>query len=571
VISVERKQLLSLVGGGILSLALIACSSGNSNANKNAAATAAAPAASALATTTIAPGGTPASGAAAIPGAQTATATPAAQKIRRGGTLNLASAIDAIGFDPMTSSDLYSGYVIGQVFEGLAKFDENYLPVPWLAEKWDISPDGKTYTFKIRKGVKFHDGTDVNAQAAKFSMDRIRNNKASVAYQDCGPTVVTDTQAPDDTTFVVTLVDSNAPFITKLGGRCGGLVSPTAVQKQGDDDFNLHPVGSGPFKFLEFKKDDHFSVVRNENYWKMGADGKLLPYLDKVNWRVITDGPARTQALLTGELDFTAVNDKDVDAVKGNPDLVFQQQITLGWGGFMLNVSHPPFNNKALAQAVAFAVDRDEVIRVIYKGLVPRAENGNIPPPLKWAVDPNYKPYDFDLAKAKAKLVEGGQPNGFSFTMLADTSDPVQQQRLELLQSELKKANIDMKIESGNFNDVVVPRARKGEGDAYQIVISGGIDPDNWTYGLFHTDASFNFPKLSDPAIDKLMEDGRRESDYNKRAEIYKQVTKLIMDYSPWVMINYTNDRFTGRKVVQGWYLGSRATAGYSEFWKTQE
>jgi peptide/nickel transport system substrate-binding protein len=561
----QRKAMIYITAGTVLSVALAACGGSNNNTGaKNPAA----PAASAAAANT---GGSPAAGASAA--AKPASPTAAAAKIRRGGTLSLASAIDAKTFDPMVSGDTYSGYVISQVFEGLVKYNEDYKPVGWLADSWDISPDNLVYTFHLHRGIKFHDGTDFNAQAMKFSMDRIRNNKASIAYSDCGPDAVAGDDVVDDFTFKVTLTKPYAPFLTNLTSRCGGAVSPTAVQKQGDDDFALHPVGTGPFKFVEWKKDDHFTVTKNENYWKMGADGKPLPYLDKVNWRVMTDGSARLQALLTGELDFTVVDDKDVDSVKANSDMIVQQQPGIGWGGFMVNVSKPPFNNKALAQAVDYAIDKDEVIRVIYKGLRVKALSGPIPPPLKWAVDDNQKYYDYDAAKAKAKLAEGGQPNGFSFTMLADTSSPVTQQTLELYQAQLKKVGIDMKIESGDFNSVVVKRAQGGDFEAAGIVISGGVDPDAYTYSMFNTKSigAFNIPHLSDPEIDNLTQQGRQETDLDKRAAIYKQVTKLIMDYSPWIMVSYAVDRFTGNKKVQGWYLGLRATAGYSEYWKTSD
>ncbi|MHB8577101.1 MAG: ABC transporter substrate-binding protein, partial [Dehalococcoidia bacterium] len=420
---------------------------------------------------------------------------------------------------------------------------------------------------------KFHDGTDYNAQAQKFSMDRIRTNKASIGYGDCGDNIVLTTEAVDDYTFRLTLADPYTPFLTKLTGRCGAAVSPTAVQKMGDDEFGLHPVGTGPFKFLEFKKDDHFSVAKFDNYWRMGADGKPLPYLDKIVWRVITDSNGRLQAALNGELDEVKdVADKDIETVKSSPELVYAQYPGLGWNGFVVNVSKPPFNNKALAQAVAYATDRDEYIRVIQKNLVDRADFGTIPPTLSWAIDKSYIPYTYDPAKAKAKLAEGGFPNGgFSFTLLADTSDPVAQQSVELLQAQYKKVGIDMKIEAGPFNDVVLPRAKKGDFEAARSTVVGGVDPDTWIYQTFHTDGNLNRAHFSDPAVDKLAEQGRSELDPAKRAQIYQQAEKLIMDRSPWIMISYSTYRFTGRKVVQNYYAGFKATPGYGEIWKTAD
>ena len=556
----NRRRFVTISLIALSCAAVVACG-GNGNNGGNA--TRSAPAASAPV------GGATAAGVAPAAGSPTSSAA----KIRRGGTLVVTTATDAAGFDPMVRSDVYGGYLSANVFEGLVQFDENLKPVGWLADSWDISPDGKTYTFHLHKGIKFHDGTDFNAQAMKFSMDRIRGNKASIGYSDCGDNIVLSTEAVDDYTFRLTLADPYAPFLTKLTSRCGAAVSPAAVRKQGDDDFGLHPVGTGPFKFLEWKKDDHFTVVKNENYWRMGADGKPLPYLDKVTWRVMTDSNGRLQALVNQEIDILQVAaDKDVATIKSNPSLDLAQAPGFGYTGFVLNVSKPPFNNKALAQAVAYATDRDEYIRVIQQGLRPRADNGTIPPTLSWAIDSSYVPYTYDLAKAKAKLAEGGyQSGGFSFTLLAETSDPVTQQALELLQSQYKKAGIDMKIESGSFNDVVLPRAKKGDFEAANTTVTGGIDPDTWIYGTFHTDGNLNRSHFSDPEVDRLSEDGRKEQDLNKRGEIYKRAEKLIMDRSPWIMISYSVDRFTGRKVVQGWYVGQKATAGYSEYWKTAD
>jgi len=551
------KPLAYLSYGVALSLAAIAC--GGGNAAHNAGNTAAPAAGSAVASSGTA-------------GAK-ASVSPSAAKIRRGGTLTVVSDTDARGFDPMVRSDTYGGYLSDQVFEGLVRYGEDLVAAPALADSWDVSPDGKTYTFHLHKGVKFHDGTDYNAEAQKFSMDRIRTNKASIGYADCGDNIVLSTEAVDELTFRLTLNEPFTPFLTKLTGRCGAAVSLAAVKSKGDDEFGLHPIGTGAFKFFEWKKDDHFTVVKNENYWRMGADGKPLPYLDKVVFRVITDRSAGTQALITGDVDqLKVVNDKDVETIKGNKDLVFAQKPGFGWGTYVVNVSKPPFNNKALAQALAYATDRDEYIRVILKDLRPKAENGPIPPALGWAVDPSYKPYTYDPAQAKAKLAEGGFPNGgFSFTMLADTADPVTQQGLELLQAQYKRVGIDMKIESGSFNDVVLPRAKTGDFEAARTTVVGGIDPDTWVFNCFGSTGSLNRSHFSDPALDKLAQAGRTEGDMNKRAAIYKEAVPIIMDRSPWIMIYYDVDRFIGRKVIQNYAVGTTSPATYMEYWKSAD
>jgi peptide/nickel transport system substrate-binding protein len=390
---------------------------------------------------------------------------------------------------------------------------------------------------------------------------------------ECGPGIVANVEALDDLTLRVRLAAPDTAFLAALAGRCGMAVSPTAVQGQGNAGFAAHPVGTGPFAFSEAKAGEHVTLNRNRSYWRLGADGRPLPYLDKLSWRIMPDGAQRVQALQGGTVDLLGGDGLPfdrIDAVKQNASLVYDQRPGLGWSGFMLNVARPPFSNKALALAVQEAIDRDAVIQNVDHGYPLRADQGVIPPPIAWAVDASYVPYRYDPGAAKAKLAEGGRPQGFSFTLLADTTDPLVQQALALYQSQLKQVGITMQTEQASFSSVV-QRARSGDFEAAAIAVSGGLDPDAWIYPTFHTGGALNFPHLSDPQIDQLAEQGRAERDPAKRAGLYQQATKLIMDAGPWVMVSYRLDRFAAKKTVQGFELSRYAGSSFAAVWKASD
>ena len=487
-------------------------------------------------------------------------------KVSRGGTLLVAMDQNPKDFDPMVAGDTYSDAVVSNVVEGLYDYDEQLKPVSWLAESVDV-PDNLTYVFHMRKGIKFQDGTEMDADAVKFSVDRVRSNPKSPGYSDGKP--IAETIVVDKYTFKLTLSEPFAPLPSRLTGRLGGIVSPAAVKAMGDDGFNQHPVGTGPFRFGEFKSDSYVRVERFDGYWRQGVDGKPLPYLDRIEWRVITEPAARLTALQAGDVYISSIRDQDAPIVKKDTSLNYAQQAGRSYGGVMLTIDKPPFDNKALRQALQFAVDRKEIISAVYEGNR-EAANGMIPPVLNWAVDPAYQPYTYDPAKARAKLVEGGRPNGFEFTIWGASGNSITQQLLELVQAQLAKVGIKMNIELADFNGVVVPKWKSRESNAYSIGITGGVDPDQFVANAFLAGDAFNFFPYDNPQVNDLIKQGRATPDLESRAKIYKQMVPIIMDDSPYIFLTYGIDRFVGNKKVQGWFLGTKATSGYSEFWLQQ-
>lgn len=504
-------------------------------------------------------------------GGTQAAATQATASVKRGGTLIAALGQNPKTYDPLKSNDVASAAPQVNVFDTLVKYDEKYQPQPYLAEKIDISPDSTQFTFTMRQGVKFHDGTDVDAEAVKFSMERIRNDKASPRNSDT--TTITAIDVLDKNTVRVTLSEPNAPFLSTLTGGIGYVVSPTAVKAMGDEQFGLKPVGSGPFKFGEWRNDVSVRLDKFEGYWKQGSDGKALPYLDKIEYRIITEPGNRLTALQTGDVDIFAPNvfprDADLAIIKKDTTLQYMEGPGLGWGGMWLTINKPPFDNKALRQAVAFAIDRDEINKTIYEGTRTIA-HGPIPVPMAWAVDLNYKPYGTkaDPEKAKAKLTEGGKPAGFEFEYWIIAGDEIAQRTAELIQSQLAKVGIKMNIQAADFNGVVIPKLQKQESNSYQLGLTGGVDPDRHVSLGFLTGAGFNFFPYSNPQVDELIKKGRATSNQEERAKAYKDMVKLIMEDAPYIWHTYSKEQVVANKKVQGTYLGPRVTTGYADFWK---
>jgi peptide/nickel transport system substrate-binding protein len=385
---------------------------------------------------------------------------------------------------------------------------------------------------------------------------------------------ITEIAVVDPYTVKVTLSEPFAPFPSRLTGGLGYVVSPKAVKEMGDEKFGLNPVGTGPFKFKEWQNDVSVRVEKFDNYWRDGADGKKLPYLDSVEWRVITEPGNRLTALEAGDVDIFADNtrprDADIPLIKKNSNLKLEEGPGLGPGGMWLTINKPPFDNKALRQALAFAIDRTEINTAIYEGTRTLALNGPIPDPLDWAVDPNYKPYPekADLEKARQKLQEGGRPNGFDFEYWISAGDEQGQRLAELIQAQLAKVNIKMTIQAADFNGVVIPKLMKQESNAYQLSLTGGVDPDQTLNNQFGTGMGFNFYPYSNPQVDELLKQGRAVSDIEQRAKVYKEASRLIMEDSPYIYHTFTNDRVVANKKVQGTYVGIKVTTGYSEFWK---
>jgi peptide/nickel transport system substrate-binding protein len=530
-------------GAAALAPVIAACGSSKSNKNANTAATAAR--------------------ASAAAGTAAAAATP---KPVKGGTFTFGMTADITTFDILKIQDAYSNYAVSNMTNSLVRYDHNLKAVPSLAASWE-NPDDHTYVFKLQPNVTFQDGSPFNADAVKFNLDRHIQDKASVRHSDVAD--VTDVSVVDPTTVKLTLGHPNAPFLTKLSGGAGTIYSPTAVQKLGDKigtDFT--GIGTGPYKFVEWVKGDHFTAVRNDTYWEKDAAGTQLPYFDKIILKVIPDENVRLQNLKSGGVDaIDSPPVKDVASIKQDPTLQYMQEPGLGFGFIMVEVEKPPFSTKEIRQALSYAIDRQQIVHTVLFDVSIPADT--VIPPGVLGDDPNYHPYlKQDINKAK-QLLQGAGQTKLSFPCQISSGSPTVQQTFELIKDQITPAGFDMQISSIQFSELVA----NGNSGNYQvgggISWGGGLDPDGDVYSLFYTKAGFNLSHYSNPTLDALMDKGRQTLDAQARAPIYQQIEKILAEDLPFIVTTHPVSSATSTKKVQNWLSGVRPVQGFSQVWKT--
>lgn len=516
----SRRDFLKGAALGSTTLLLAACGG-----------TAAPPAAPAATTPAKAPAASGATApAAGKPG--TGTGAVASGTPSMGGTLRIGLNSDLTTMDPHLSTAAVDRQVYQSIYDPLVSLKPDLTLAPGLAEKWEISPDGKTYTFTLRKGVKFHDGEPFDATAAKFNFDRMRTHPKSLRKGELAD--VTAADVVDEGTVKLTLKQPSSPLLALLTDRAGMMVSPKAAEASGDD-FARKPVGTGPFSFVEWVKDDRLTVKKFAGYWGKDSSGGSLPYLDEVTYRPVLDVNIRLTSLKTNTLDLIdQVPPKDAASLRSGQDPVLSEVPGLAFEYFDLQHTKPPFDKKEARQAVISALDQEPIIRSVFFGIGQPA-NGTIPPS-SWAYQKDYQPFQRDLARAKSLA-----GSGFTFTVLV-TNTPVQKQVAEVYKQQLAEAGITMNIELLEFGTLL---SRINAKD-YQAVIlqwSGRPDPDGNIYNYYSTKGAQNRSGYANPAMDDLLDKARATADQKERAALYADAEKLAFADSRWFLLRFVTEQ----------------------------
>src|SRR5215468_1888151 len=418
---------------------------------------------------------------AAASGAPLASLAPTsalAAEPKRGGTLQVGFYIEAATMDPHLSGSKIDRQVYHNIYEPLVTLDVKLGIKPGLAESWQ-QPDPKTVVFKLRRGVKFHDGTDFNAEAAKFNFNRMKTEPKSVRKGEVAS--IESVDVIDAYTIKINLRRPDAALLATLTDRAGMMISPKVVQERGSElERNAKGAGTGPFEFVEWIKDDHLVLKRNDSYWNTQGG----PYLERIRYRPIPDDTVKLQSLQSGEIDvIDYVQPRDVAAVKADKNVAVLDVPSLAAFAYQLNMTRPPFNVKALRQAVAYALDTQQIVKGVWLNVGVPA-NGPVPP-TSWAYDRSIPPIKRDLAKAKAKLAEGGKPGGFAFT-ITTANIPINIQEAEVMQAQLAEASMSVKIKLVD----AATQLSDGNSKNFDMISyqwSGRPDPDGNSYQFFKT------------------------------------------------------------------------------------
>jgi peptide/nickel transport system substrate-binding protein len=470
----------------------------------------------------------------------------AADPPKKGGTLRVGFYVEAVTMDPHLSGSKVDRQVYYNIYEPLLTLDTKLNIKPGLAESW-TQPDPKTLVFKLRRGVKFHDGTAFDAAAAKFNFDRMKTEPKSIRKGEVAS--IDSVDVVDANTIRLNLKRPDAALPAALTDRAGMMVSPKVIQERGSSlERDAKGAGTGPFEFVEWVKDSHLVIKRNDSYWnKQGG-----PYLDRVRYRPIPDDVVKLQSLQGGEIDvMDYVLPRDVAPMKADKRLVVVDVPSLADFGYQLNHAKPPFNVKALRQAVAYAIDLEQIVKGVWLS-VGYPANGPISP-ASWAYDRGIPPIKRDLAKAKAKLLEGGAPAGFEFTMTTNNL-PISVQEAEVIQAQLAEAGIKMKIQLVDASTLIA----SGNAKNFQMISfqwSGRPDPDGNIYQFFKTTpgTSFNWSGISNEKLDALLDRSREVSSPAERKKIFSDITKILQDEIPMLFIVHPIEPKAFSPKVQGY------------------
>ncbi len=445
---------------------------------------------------------------------------------KKGGTIRVGLYMDAVTMDPHFSGSKVDRLIYFNIYNTLVRLGPKLEILPDLAESWE-TPDPTTYVFKLRKGVKFHDGTDFNADAVKVNFDRMMNpDNKSLRRGEV--TSIEAVQVVDPFTVKLKLKQPNSALLATLTDRAGMMISPAAIDKYGKD-LARNPVGTGPFTYVQWQKDDHILLKRNEAYWDKGK-----PHLDQVRYRVVLDDSVKVNALKAAELDIIDyVQPKDVAGLKSDASLNTVDVPSLAVWWFWLNTTKPPFDKKALREAFAYAIDIETIVKRIYLGVGVPA-NGPISP-ASWAYDSAIPFRKRDVAKAKQKLTEGGKPQGFKFSFEANNV-PVDLQVLQVVKAQLAEIGIDMDIQLVNTAKQIADTVAKNY-EATSAQWSGRPDPDGNTYNHFYRNAGMNYGGYDNPRVNELLDKARAVSGQAERKQIYSEIVRILNEDVPCIFL----------------------------------
>ena len=453
---------------------------------------------------------------------------------QRGGAVSGVCVAAITSLDPQSSQlGVCDAVAYDALYNQLIRINTAGEVLPEIAESWDVSDDGLTYTFHLRGGVMFHDGTALDAAAVAFSIDRMRDPESESPIAGRLGAIESVT-AIDAQTVEVALNTFNAPFLSTLAGA-SVIVSPAAVAEHGED-YRFNPVGSGPFKLVSWTPGDEAVLERNENYWELGADGEPLPYLDGVVLTGIEDNTVRLLNLQSGEFDLNErVLPRDVPTIEGDDALMVIETVNATAYTVTFNTSQPPFDDVQLRLAVQAALQPDALIENLSEGVGYYA-NFPFPSGAWYWVDEPRQEYDPELARQL--LADAGYPDGIDvvYTHINRTVDA---QMAQIVQAMLAQVGVRIEIqalERTSWLDIWLVGAgenTEGQMAGFQNGVSPG-DPDGKAM-FFEPGGIVNFADYSSDEAWSFIESSRTTLDQAARAQAWADLVSIQLDEAPYV------------------------------------
>lgn len=468
-------------------------------------------------------------------------------------------ASDALALDPARITDAESTEVTEQIFEHLVRYRPGSAQIePALAESWRESPDGRTWTFKLRRGVRFHDGTPFDADAVVFSFERQRDpnhpyHRSDFSYWDSTFRNIRAVQKVDTYTVRLLIDRPYAPFLSNLAMSPVSIVSPTAVRKWGDD-FSRHPVGTGPFRFVEWTPGERITLAANPNYWG-GA-----PRLSRLIFLTLGDARQRLAALEGGAIDVAEnLAPEDLQFVALHPELTLHRVAADNVAYLAMNTARPPFDDVRVRRALNYAINKTAIVKLIYQGLA-RPATTPVPPGMWSHVEEPL--YHYDRVRAMELLAEahyrpGAQkPRLFVMRTPRDYM-PTPERVARIIQQNLRDVGMEVEIVVNDFHR----HLRATQDGVHDLCLLGWsadtVDPDNFLYEMFdpanaEPGSARNVAFFKDEEVHHLLLAAQESSDRSARQRYYRRAQDLIAQKAPWVPLAHSEVAVGARASLRG-------------------
>ena len=477
---------------------------------------------------------------------------------KSGGTLRVGLQADPTAFDPHLSNLTAAFHIIEHVYNGLLGVNAALEPIPELAESWEVSDDGLTYTFHLRDGVTFHNGRAFTSDDVKYTFERITDPAtASPRAEDFAG--VTSIETPDDLTAVFTLGAPDASFISKIVASGSKIVAKEVVEENGNLENVL--VGTGPFTFVDYVPNSSVSLQKYDGFWLEGR-----PYVDAIEFQIVPESTSRTAALVSNTVDFieyAPVQDLPTFEADSSIEIAGDQNTNIRYAS--LNISREPFDKLEVRQAIAKVIDRQAIIDASVFGY--GTATATVFPPTFWAGLDAEIP-EVDIEGAKALLESVGLGDGFSTTLHSWAAYPFLSNAAIVIQEQLKQIGIEAELDLQE-NAIYIENYFAGNYDISVTGTSGYVDPNDVISDYF--DSNNNAIGYVNERVDELIADGLAVTDLEQRAEIYREIQSIVLEDLPWVSLFIANQYEAYKSYVKGYvHLATGSNASFRDVWLDQ-